>query len=122
MGYTQSGGGDANFYLEDLTTGIGHGCPRPPPAGWTFDGSTADWITEQLGEVDGIGLAHYDTFSFGDANTELDSSGLFVTLGSQSNTALTTGCSSSYTQDPGSINSNETSFTQFWHAYQYSGC
>ena len=118
MSYSQSSGA-ATFYLEDVTTGIGHGCSRTPPTGWGFDGSTADWITEQV-DPSAYGLAHYDTFSFGDANAELDSTGGFVTLGSRSSTGLTTGCSSSYTQYPGSINSNETSFTQYWNAYQYS--
>ncbi len=111
----------AYFYLENVTTGVGHGCSDSPPSGWSFDGSTAEWITEQIwSSGTSEGLAKYNSFSFHDDYAELDSNGDFVSLGSQSNNEYYTGCPTSITQEPGAINSDQTDFSQYWEAYRYS--
>jgi hypothetical protein len=121
LGYNQSLS-QANFFMEDETTGISYPCMRNNPSGWSFDGNTAEWISESEQPIlSSAGLAKYSPFSFSDATAELNSTGTFVTLGSQSNKAITTGCSSSqFVQSPGSIGSDHESFPMTWNAYRYT--
>lgn len=105
MGYVTSTN-TANFYIEDETTGVAHGCPGSPPSGWTFDGNTADWESEAS-----FGLsADFTSINFTNANAELGSTGSWVSMGSQSTTKfLDGGCIA-----PQGINANQTSFTDKW--------
>jgi hypothetical protein len=117
--------GEANFYIQDVTTGTAYSCSRPPPSGsdWAFHGNTAEWVSEtgQSPSDSSNGLAKYDSYYWEDANAQLNSNGNWVTVGSQSNQAITTGCStSSYVQRPTVLGSDNESFEMLWHAYRYS--
>jgi hypothetical protein len=103
----------AYFYIEDETTGTIHSCSATPPTGWSYDDNTAEWI----GEAPGGTAVHFSNVNYTHAQTELDSSGAWVTFGSQGNvTKSVAGASSStYCITPGNIGSDKESFTDSWH-------
>jgi hypothetical protein len=103
----------ANFYIEDETTGITHGCSATPPSGWSYDDNTAEWI----GEAPSGTAVHFSNVNFTNSQAELDSTSSWVTLGSQSPLTKTIAGSSSstYCIAPGSIGSNKETFTDSWH-------
>lgn len=107
----QTSSNTAYFYLEDETSGIAHSCSASPPSGWSYDGNTAEWIAEAP-----TGTAiDFHSVGFTDANAELDSNSTWVTLGSQTVTKVIDGSSSSYCIAPGSIGSDQQSFTDTWY-------
>ncbi|MBO0806275.1 MAG: hypothetical protein J2P25_24770 [Nocardiopsaceae bacterium] len=103
----------ANFYIEDETSGVAHGCSAAPPSGWSYDDNTAEWI----GEAPSGTAVHFSNVNFTNAQAELDSNGSWVTFGSQGTITKTiAGASSStYCISPGSIGSDKDSFTDSWH-------
>ena len=110
MGYEASSN-LANFFLEDITTGVAHSCSASPPSGWSYDDNTADWIMEAP-----TGSAvNFGTVPFSDANTELDSTGTWVTMGSQATTKWIDGSSSAVNCiAPQGIGSDSQSFSDKW--------
>lgn len=102
----------ANFYLEDITTGVAHSCSSTAPSGWSFNGNVADWVTEAPSGTS----VNFGSIPFSNASTELNSTGTWVTMGSQSTTKWIDGTSSStYCITPLGIGSDQMSFTDSWH-------
>lgn len=107
----QTSSNEANFYLENETTGVAHSCSLGAPNGWSFDGNTAEWI----GEAPAGQAAKFGSVTFTDANAELGSSGSWVTLGSRTLTEVAAGYSASnYCIVPGDVGSDAQSFTDSW--------
>lgn len=103
----------ANFYVEDETTGTTHSCSIAPPSGWSYDDNTAEWISEAPAHS----AVDFGKVNFTNTQAELDSTGSWVTLGSQGTITKTiSGASAStYCMSPGSVGSNEDSFTISYH-------
>jgi hypothetical protein len=102
----------AYFYLEDETTGTTHSCSQTKPAGWTFIGNTADWEAEAPNNIS----VNFGSVPFSDSNAELNSSGSWVTLGSQTTNKEILGVDSSdYCIAPGAIGGDNQSFTDSYH-------
>jgi hypothetical protein len=105
----------ANFFLEDITTGTTHSCSVTKPSGWTFSGNTADWEAEAPGGT----TVNFGSVTFTNSQAELNSTGAWVTLGSQTTTKEVQGDSSTYyCISPGSISSG----TQFTDSYHQASC
>ena len=111
MGYEMSLN-QANFFVEDITTGVSHSCSiSQPGSNWSFNGNTADWEMETPSGA----AADFGTLKFVDANAELDSTGSWVTLGSQTTDKWIDGVSStSYCISPQGILSDNQSFNDAW--------
>jgi hypothetical protein len=104
----------ANFYFEDETSGTIHSCSSSPPAGWSYDDNTAEWISEAP-----TGTAvHFSAVNFTSSEAELDSTGSWVTISSQGtiHKDISGVNSSTYCIAPGGIGSDGESFTDSWHA------
>lgn len=126
----QSSSQTAYFYIDNVTTGVITSCSSGISSSY-YDGSTADWINEQVfGNLCINALVNYSSYNFNDAYTELSSSGSWTSLGSQTNaqiyTATTPPTSPQYwDQTPGSIGNDSygtnDSFSMTWNAWDYSG-
>lgn len=107
----------ANFYLEDETTGVAHGCSRGAPSGWHFDGNTAEWIIESPSAAYGYTEPNFGTARMTDDLAEDGSTGDWVTLGSRSNivTFIEGSSSTDRCAIPGAINANNKRFPIVWN-------
>lgn len=122
LNYSTSSG-EANFFVEDESTGVVHSCWAIPPGSgsWTFDGNTADFINEQVVPSDND-LPQYDAFLFGSDQAVLATGGT-VDLGNMAGIRNAyTGCALDISQYAGGIHSDETDFSQYWSAYNYPLC
>jgi hypothetical protein len=108
----QTANNKAFFYLEDQTSGVAHSCSATPPAGWSWDLNSAEWIAEAPAGV----AINFHSVHFSNTRAELFSNSSWVTLGSQPNNKTIQGDSSAYyCISPGSIGSDNASFTDTWH-------
>jgi len=113
----------AVFWMENNTTGVAHSCDVNVQSSWnfTFDGSTADFITEEQVNDGSDGLAKYADFTTQNDSAETSlAGGTWYSLASQTHSRLITGCPTSYTQVPQAIGSDQESFIMKWNAYRYS--
>lgn len=114
---------EANFFVEDESTGVTHSCWAVPPGSgtWTFDGNTADYINEQVGG-NGNDLPQYDAFLFG-SDVAVLASGGSIDLGNMDGIRNAyTGCLLQISQYAGGIHSDETDFSQYWSNDNYPLC
>lgn len=121
LGYETSSN-QAEFFIEDESTGVTETCASGPPSGYgfAFDGNTADFVNEAVGQnVDD--LPKYDAFQFGSDEGVLAAGGSAVYLGNMSGIRdAYTGCAASYSQYAGGIHSDEYDFDQYWTGYNYT--
>jgi hypothetical protein len=117
----QSSNNKAFFYMEDQTTQTYRSCSLTPPQGWSFDGTTAEWIVEEYLDNNGdqIPLANYGTLTFTNALTQLASTSAWVTLASQTETKIVTGYTNHYTQMPSALTPSGSSFIMDWVRLTY---
>lgn len=101
----------ANFYMEDLTTGLVWSCSVSPPVGWTFDGNTADYIVEPVTSQQPLYFS-FSSANFSDAQLEWGSDGDWVGFGTRPTTKDYSGVNSSnYCAGPSTIGSDNESFS-----------
>ncbi len=122
MSYQQSNT-TAYFYVEDENTGAKDACAFDFGNNSYYDGSSADYISEQLMGSNCItALVDYSSFTTTDAEAELGSNGSWVSLGSQYNVLVDTG----YDQSPDYWSqyadglSSSTSFVTNWANWTYT--
>ncbi|MHB1504788.1 MAG: G1 family glutamic endopeptidase [Acidimicrobiales bacterium] len=124
MSYEQSSE-TAYFYLENEATGQSASCSMYlGNSNGYYDGSTADWISEQPITSSCIwALPDYGAFTYHHAYAQLNSNDAWVTLGSQSNSLIDTGYGEApayWSQYTDALSTN-TSFLQNWSNYFYTG-
>jgi hypothetical protein len=117
MGYEQSPK-IANFYIENITTGVAHSCSLDKPSGWSYNGDTADYIVEPTNTNGGTpNPLNYGSIPFSDARAELNSDGSWVDLGTQTRAKFYDGASSSdYCFYPSTVGSDNTTFSDKWYS------
>jgi hypothetical protein len=101
----------ANFYIEDESSGDAHSCTVNAPSGWAYNGNTADWI----GEAPAGAAENFGSAGFSDAYAELGSNGSWVPFASQAyyNEWVDGDSTSDYCITPGSVGSDDASFTDY---------
>jgi hypothetical protein len=105
----------ANFYVEDETSGVAHSCSVKGPGGWSYDDNTAEWI----GEAPSGTAPKFSSVQFTDAYAETGS-GSWVSLGSQSPAETIAGAdSSTYCIAPSGISSGDVFSDAFHQATCY---
>ncbi len=129
MSYQQSSQ-TAYFYIDNVTTGVVTSCSLGMSNSY-YDGSTADWINEQINPGSCINaLANYSSYNMNDDYAELNSDGTWVSLGSQTNYQIYTATQPPtapqyWDQTPGGISNDSygtnDSFNMTWNAWTFSG-
>jgi hypothetical protein len=104
---------NANFFVEDETTGQVAQLSGYVPSSY-YDGSTAEWITEEMHEIDGnpIALKNFQSFGWYSAQAEMND-GNWKTINQNTNYKLY----SDYTavsNFPSALGSGGQSFTNNW--------